>query len=68
MEKIDGIEILENTPQVVEYKFNFKIGDKICDASTDADRAGFYIACCEQKDELNELMREIENKVKILCR
>ncbi len=68
VEKIDGIEILENTPQVVEYKFNFKIGDKICDASTDADRAGFYIACCEQKDELNELMREIENKVKILCR
>lgn len=68
VERIDGIDILENTPQIVEYKFNFKIGDRICDASTDADRAGFYIACCEQKDELDEVMRMIQDKVKIFCK
>ena len=68
VERIDGIDILENTPQIVEYKFNFNIGDRICDASTDADRAGFYIACCEQKDELDEVMRMIQDKVKIFLK
>ncbi len=64
---IDGIDFLKNTPQIVEYKFNFKVGDTIKNADSDAERAGFYIACCESEGELNNLMQAVRENVKIIC-
>jgi len=67
VKRIDGAEFLESMPQIVAYKFNFGVGDKIVNASTDADRVGFYIACCKDKQELAELIWSIQNKVQIIC-
>lgn len=65
--EFQGTSILENTPQVVEYRFNVKKGDIIKNAVSDAERIGFYIACCESKEELDSLMQNIHNNVKIVC-
>lgn len=64
---IQGVDILENTPQIVEYRFNFKIGEAVKKAVSDTARAGFYIACCESKKELDDLMRRVNENVKIIC-
>ena len=68
VERIDGQEILENTSEVIKYQFNFNIGDYLVDAATDADRVGYYIACCENRQRLDELMRQIQNNVRIICK
>ena len=68
VERVDGQEILENTSEVVAYQFNFKVGELLVDAVTDADRAGFYIACCESRERLETLKQQIEQNVKIICK
>lgn len=65
---IEGSSFLENNPSIVTYQFNFKTGDTIEPAKNDAARSGFYIACCESKSELDDLMMQIEEKVHIICR
>ena len=65
--EVSGADFLSQHPQVIAYQFNFKIGDIIADATSDADRAGFYIACCENRAELDKLVLEIQKKVNIIC-
>lgn len=66
--RIDGQELLSGREEVIAYQFNFAPGDVIEQARTDSDRAGFYIACCETEKELLALMKEIHQKVRIVCR
>lgn len=68
VERIEGEEVLKNTPQITEYRFNFKVGDLLNDAATDADRIGFYIACCDNKKQLDDLIGQVDEAVKIICR
>lgn len=68
VERIDGQDILENTSEVIKYQFNFKVGELLVDAATDADRAGFYIACCESRERLDELIKQIRENVRIICK
>lgn len=66
--RIEGMEYLENIPDIVAYHFNFKEGDYLKPASDDSVRAGFYIACCENRARLEEVMGLIEDKVRIVVR
>lgn len=68
VEKIDGLDILRNNPDILAYGFNIKAGTYIENAQNDAERAGFYIAGCEKKSELDQLIKDIDNNVKIVCR
>lgn len=63
---IEGIDYLSQEPGIAHYKFNFKIGDAICDALNDSARIGFYIATCENMSRLHRVMSEVENHVKII--
>lgn len=60
---IEGEEFLKNNPQVLSYKFNFKVGDTIQQAVCDTARIGFYIAYADSREELKQLMQEIQKKV-----
>ena len=44
----------------------FKEGDSIKRPTDGGNRIGFYVACCENKQALRDLMIAIENKVNIL--
>ena len=68
MKEIKGLEFLENTINVITYKLNFKIGDNIEKPSNDASRIGFYIAYADTKQELIDIMNQIDVCFKILLR
>ena len=62
---IEGLDYLDTEPDIRAYKFNFKIGDEIIDAKNDSARIGFYVACSENLEKLKNVMKVVEDKVKI---
>lgn len=58
-----GMEYMEKNPRILLHQFNFSIGDSIRIADDDSKRVGFYIAYGESKEELDQLMYQIEKKV-----
>lgn len=60
---IEGLDYLENEKDIVQYRFNFKVGDVIEDAVNDSARIGFYIATCENMERLKEVMKQVEQKI-----
>lgn len=66
VKEISGIDFLEQVPDVKFYRFNFKVGDIICEAVNDSARIGFYIACCENMERLQNVIRDIESNVDII--
>jgi len=63
--RIEGEDFLKDTPNIIKYKLNFSVGDKIEKAANDSKRIGFYIAYAESRDSLLALMDTINQKVKI---
>lgn len=63
---IEGEELLKNNPNVLSYKFNFKVGDTIQQAVCDTARIGFYIAYADSREELKQLMQTIKEEVKFI--
>lgn len=66
VKEIKGKDFLINSPEIKKFKFNFREGDVIKDASNDSARIGFYIACCENVEDLKKLMKKIDETVKII--
>lgn len=63
---IQGIEYLENNPNIFDYYFSFQIGDVISDCISDSARVGYYIAGADSKEELDRVINNINEKVKII--
>ena len=63
---IEGKELLKSNPNVLSYKFNFKVGDTIQQAVCDTARIGFYIAYADSREELKQLMQTIKEEVKFI--
>ena len=64
--KIEGLDFLDCNSHIVKYAFNFKVGDVIKNAVSDSARIGYYIAYTNSKNELELLMNEINERVKII--
>lgn len=60
---INGEELLKDNPKVLDYRFNFKVGDTIEKPSDDSKRVGYYIAYGDTSSELRQLMHDIDTKV-----
>lgn len=60
-----GEDFLEKNPKVLLYQFNFSIGESVRIADDDSKRIGFYIAYGECKEELDMLMDQIEENVRL---
>lgn len=58
---IQGLDYINNNPNVLDFKLNFEIGDYIEPAKDDAARIGYYIAYADSKDELRALMNKIKS-------
>lgn len=59
---IHGLDFIKGNSNVLDCKLNFGIGDYIEPARDDASRIGYYIAYENSRDELRELMDEIESE------
>ena len=51
---------------IIQYKLNFRTGDNIVPASNDSARIGFYIACSENKEKLNEVMKNVDQNFEVI--
>ena len=63
VKNVHGLEFLENHPDVLNYKMNFKVGDKIQRATDGGNRIGFYVACSKDAKTLADLMNEVDRRV-----
>ena len=66
VKEIDGLDYLENNEKIILYRFHFKKADRITRAVNDSTRIGFYIAVADVRDELDQLIEEVERKVDII--
>ena len=66
VKEIKGLDYLDNNSSIVKYLLNFKVGDVIENAKSDSARIGFFIACCESMDQLNETVNAVDKNFKII--
>lgn len=66
VKEIINEKILSDNPCIVMYQFHFNIGDMVQKAENDSKRVGFYIACCEKRNELKTLIKRIDEEVQII--
>ncbi len=66
VKEIKGLDYMENESHILAHRLNFTIGDRIENATNDAARIGFYIACAENKNELLDIMNKIDTSFKII--
>lgn len=64
--RIDGLDYLENEPDIAEYKLNFSVGDTIEDAKNDSARIGFYIACSNTVERLEEVVHCVNSRFNVI--
>lgn len=63
---IKGINYLEKTSEIKEYQLHFGVGDIIGNCLNDSARIGFYIACTECRERLDQIIREVDEHVSII--
>ena len=68
IDHIDGMPFLENDPHVLEYRLDFKPGDKISPPSDDSRRPGHFILSAASKEELKAVRADLLDRVKVIYR
>lgn len=66
VKSIEGLDYLDEEPDIKHFRLNFKIGDHIKNAASDSARIGFYIVCSENIDRLQKVIDNVEQKFKII--
>jgi len=64
--EIENEEVLSQNPNVIQYHFNFKIGDYVRHAANDSARIGYYIAQAENPEELRRIMQNINSRLRFV--
>ena len=66
VKQIKGVEILENSSNVVKWDLNIKSGDTIKPIANDSDRRGYYILSADSISELTEVINIINDSIEII--
>ena len=61
--EIVGLNFLKEHPNILDYSFNFNVGDTITQPEDDSKRVGYYIAYASNSKELDHLRDTIKEKV-----
>lgn len=65
VKEIEGVNIINTLPNIIDFKLNFKVGDKIEKAQNDSNRIGYYIAFADSQDDLKYTMDTISKNFRI---
>ncbi|MBQ3559426.1 MAG: ATP-grasp domain-containing protein [Agathobacter sp.] len=65
VKEIKGLNFFESNENILKYNLNFKVGDVIKKAENDSARIGYYIAYADSREDLQALMKEIEDSLVI---
>lgn len=63
--KINDVKQILNIPEVIDYSFNLKVGDKISKITSSIDRYGYFILKTDNRDSLFDLKENILNQIKV---
>ncbi len=63
VKQIHGIDFLNNNKNIIDFDFEFKVGDTITSPNDDRSRVGYFIGYHKNKEELLKLIKEIDEKV-----
>lgn len=63
--EINNVKKILNIPEVIDYSFDLKVGDKIPKIATSIDRYGYFILKTENRSNLFDLKESIFNQIKI---
>lgn len=63
---IIGLDFFDSCPNIIRYKLNFNIGDRVEKAANDNARIGFYIAFADNENSLLNLMKDIYKHFRII--
>ncbi len=66
VKEIKGLDFLDSLSEQVMCHLNFKVGDTIQQTINDSTRIGWYILKSPNRTDLNEMIRTINNHVKII--
>lgn len=66
--RVDGLNCLVDEKDVVDYHFNFRVGDRIEVEKNDSVRIGYYIACSDNEEKLKRVMDRIDREFNIEVR
>lgn len=61
--EIKGLDFLKDHPNILDFSFNFNVGDTIVQPTDDSKRVGYYIAYASNSKELEQLRNTIKEKV-----
>lgn len=65
VKKIWGEEVLSCNPRILDYCLYCKEGERVCRAADDSKRIGYYIAYGDNRNELDDLVRKINDSFRI---
>lgn len=63
VKKIHGIDFLKDNKNIIDFDFEFQVGDNITSPNDDRSRVGYFIAYHESKEVLLNLVKEVDEKV-----
>lgn len=65
IERIEGIHEIRAIPEVVAFDVDFSEGDIIERAQDDRSRVGFYIICAENRGQVENLIKQVQEMFKV---
>lgn len=65
VKKILGEEILSCNEKILDYCLYCREGDQVCRAADDSKRIGYYIAYGDNRNELDDLVRKVNDSFRI---
>lgn len=63
VKKINGIDFLKDNPNIIDFDFEFQVGDIINSPNDDRSRVGYFIAYHKKEKDLQKLIKEVDEKV-----
>lgn len=66
VKEIKGLDYFESIRDKMTYELHFGVGDYVCAAKDDSKRIGWYILKTESRQELDEIMKKIEEEFQII--
>ncbi len=66
LKEIRGIDYLSACEKIPVFDFQCQVGEELKEATDDSKRAGYYIAFAENLNELDNVIRETKEKVRLI--
>lgn len=65
IQSIEGVDAINSIPEMRKFQLEFHEGDIVEQAKDDRSRVGFFIACANSRERMDEIEKLVDEKLKI---